>query len=108
VSWWQHTVYPGILIVSLGCLVLVDYKWHLAFWHNRRRALIVLLVSVIFFTIWDIAGIQLAIFSVGADTYRSGLLLGPSFPVEELLFLTLLNYTVLLGWAYGSRRNKQV
>ena len=102
-SQWLHAVYPTALIVSISGLTYIDYSWKLAFWHDARRTITTLLIMITYFSLWDICGIGMSIFYAGADTYRSGLMLGPSYPIEELLFLTLLSYTLLLCWVYGSR-----
>lgn len=101
---WRHAVYPALLLVSLTGLIVIDRSYALAFWHDARRAAITLVVAVAFFGLWDICGIGLNIFYAADATYRSGLMLGPSFPVEEVLFLSLFGYTILIAWTYMSTR----
>lgn len=93
---WHHLIYPAALLFSIGCLLIVDRRWQLALWQDRRLTLRVMAIAIGYFILWDIAGIALQIFFSGPATYRSGLLLGPNFPLEELAFLTLLVYTSLL------------
>lgn len=100
---WQHAVYAASLLFSIACLAWIDRTHHLAFWQNARQAAFTITTAVIYFVAWDISGIKLNIFYAANSTYRSGIMLGQSFPIEELLFLFLLCYTILLFWAYRSR-----
>ncbi len=84
------------LIVVIGCLLLVDYRYRLAFFYNWRRASITLAVGVIVFSIWDIIGIKLGIFFSGQSSYMSGIYLLPEYPLEELFFLFVLCFCTLL------------
>lgn len=84
------------LVVVIGCLLLVDYRYRLAFFHDWRRTSITLTVGVIIFSIWDIIGIKLGIFFSGQSSYMSGLYLLPEYPLEELFFLFLLCFCTLL------------
>lgn len=88
--------YLASLVVVIGCLLLVDYRYKLAFFYNWRRAGITLAIGVIVFSIWDIIGIKLGIFFSGQSPYMSGIYLGPEYPLEELLFLLLLCFCSLL------------
>ncbi|MDL2341782.1 MAG: lycopene cyclase domain-containing protein [Patescibacteria group bacterium] len=96
--WWQHAVYAVGLLGALGCMGLIDYRHKYAWFANRRRTLRTLLPAILFFTVWDSAGIVAKIFSDGDGKYRTGLELGPHFPIEEILFLALLTYTALIIW----------
>ena len=101
---WRHAVYPALLLVSLAGLAVIDRTHTLAFKRDARRAASTIAAAVGFFLLWDICGIGLNIFYAADTTYRSGLMLGPSLPVEEVLFLSLLSYTVLIAWTYVSKR----
>ncbi|GII98495.1 lycopene cyclase domain-containing protein [Sediminihabitans luteus] len=90
--------YLTALAVSLGGLALIDRRLRLAFWHAPRRSAVVLLVAVVVFLAWDVAGLALGIFARGDSPHQTGLLLAPELPVEEAVFLTLLSYTTLLAW----------
>jgi lycopene cyclase domain-containing protein len=88
--------YVAALAVSLTGMVVLDGKFRLFFWRDARRAAIVLTVGVLFFLLWDVAGIASGIFFRGAGSeLMTGLLLAPELPVEELLFLTLLGYLAM-------------
>lgn len=101
--WWQHAVYGGALLVSLFCMGLIDYKNRYALFNDWRRTLKTIIPAILVFVLWDIAGIISGIFSDGDGKYRSGIQLGPHFPIEEILFLMLLTYTSLILWRAVSR-----
>ena len=101
---WRHAVYPAILLVSLTGLAVIDHAHKLAFGRDARRAAKTIAAAVAVFLLWDICGIGLNIFYAADTTYRSGLMLGPSLPVEEVLFLSLFSYTILMVWTYIGRR----
>lgn len=84
------------LLVSIGCLGLLDWRYKLALWYDRRRTLITLSTSVLVFIVWDLLGIQLGIFFHGNSQYSLPLRLLPEFPIEEIFFLILLCYCTLL------------
>lgn len=101
----QHFVYIAGLIFGLCGMAIIDYRFKLALFRDARRALRTVGTAVLFFVIWDIAGIGLTIFYDGAGQYTTGLLLGPNFPIEELFFLTLLTYTTLVVWIAIERKS---
>jgi lycopene cyclase domain-containing protein len=89
-------VYFLSLVAVIGCLLLVDYRYRLAFFHDWRRTSVTLAVGVIVFSVWDIIGIKLGIFFSGQSPYMSGIYLLPEYPLEELFFLFLLCFCTLL------------
>jgi len=93
-------VYLGALAVSLGGLAVLDRRFRLAFWSDPARTAITLLVGVLFFLAWDVAGLALGIFARGDSPHMTGLQLAPELPVEEAVFLTLLCYNTLLVWRF--------
>ena len=88
-------VYLLALLAAIGCMVLVDRRWRLAFWRDARRAAISLLVGVALLLVVDVIGIALGVFHRGSTWAMTGLLLGPELPVEELAFLVFLAYLAL-------------
>jgi lycopene cyclase domain-containing protein len=88
-------LYLGALLVSLGCMVLLDSRFRLFFWADARRAAIVLVLGVVFFLVWDLAGIGLSIFYRGETDFMTGILLAPELPLEEVFFLALLCYVAM-------------
>ncbi len=85
------------LLVSLSGLLCIDYHLELAFFKHPRQTATIMLISITLFIIWDIAGIAWHIFFIGNNNYLIGLRIG-QFPVEELFFLLLLNYTSLITY----------
>ena len=106
--WWQHLFYGLGLLGAIFCMGLIDYKNKYAFFGDRARTIRTLVPIIFLFIVWDIAGIVLRIFSDGDGKFRSGLQLGPHFPVEEILFLFLLNYTALIIWLALKKRAQHV
>lgn len=90
--------YLGALALSLTGLAIIDRRWRLAFWHAPRRTALCLVIGVVGFLLWDVAGLLLGIFARGASPHMTGLLIAPELPVEEAVFLTLLCYVALLAW----------
>jgi lycopene cyclase domain-containing protein len=90
--------YLSALILSLIGLSLADYRYKLAFFYDKQRTFFSLCLGVLFFLVWDIAGVVFDIFYVGSGRYLTGIRVLPEVPIEELFFLTLLCYTSLLVW----------
>jgi lycopene cyclase domain-containing protein len=84
------------LIVAISGMAVIDRRYKLAFWSDRRRTIITLSVAVIVFIIWDILGITLGIFFHGGSDITLPYRILPEFPVEELFFLLLLCYCTLV------------
>lgn len=89
-------VYLACLLVSIGGLAVLDHRFKLAFWHNKKQTLLTVLVAVGIFVLWDAAGIILGIFSHGNSPFDLPFTIAPEFPVEEIFFLTLLCYNALI------------
>jgi lycopene cyclase domain-containing protein len=87
--------YLSGLIFSLVGLGLLDWRFRTAFTVNKKAAAVSILVPTIFFILWDVTGIAMGIFFRGDTSHLTGLMLAPEFPIEELFFLLLLNYTAL-------------
>lgn len=100
----MNLIYLISLLVSLTGMALIDYRFKLAFFSRPAAATAVIAISVAFFSIWDLAGIALGIFFRGEGRFLSGLTIAPEFPIEELLFLSLLNYTTLICFTYFEKR----
>jgi lycopene cyclase domain-containing protein len=88
-------LYLGLLLVSLTCMALIDRRWKLFFWRDPRSASIVLVVGVLFFLLWDIAGISQGVFFRGETEIMTGVLIAPELPLEEVFFLALLCYLTM-------------
>lgn len=87
--------YLAGLIFSIAGLALMDWRHKTAFAINKKAAALAIFIPMVFFIIWDVAGIATGIFFRGDTTHLSGILVGPEFPIEELFFLLLLNYSSL-------------
>lgn len=97
-------LYLVALVIALTGMVLLDRRFHLFFWRSARRAAIVLVVGVLFFLAWDLAGIGLGIFFRGETPFMTGLQLAPELPVEELFFLILLCYLTMNLFGFLTRK----
>ena len=99
----EQFYYLAALLFSLSGLAVLDRRYKLAFWLDKKRALLTLGIGLAVFVVWDIAGIGLGIFLHGNSRYTLPFRLGPEFPLEELFFLALLCYTSLLIYT-GSKK----
>jgi lycopene cyclase domain-containing protein len=97
-------LYLAALLFSLCGMIILDKKYSLAFFHDKKRTLITIGIAVAVFIAWDIAGIMLGIFFAGDSPYMSGLFIAPDFPVEELVFLTFLSYFTLIVYRILEKR----
>lgn len=88
--------YLAFLLVGICGMAVIDWRYKLAYWHDRKRTLQTLAIAVAIFVVWDLLGIALGIFFHGGSQLTLPLRLLPEFPVEELFFLTLLCYSALV------------
>jgi len=100
--------YLAALILVIGCLVLLDRRFKLAFFYDLKRTASTLAIAVWLFIVWDIFGIRLGIFSQGDSPYMLPVSIVPEFPVEEIFFLFTLCYTSLLIYRFVSKKSKAV
>lgn len=97
--------YLVALVVSLTGLGLLDYTHKLALFAGKIwQTLVTVAVGVMFFLVWDVAGIAAGVFFRGPGPYQTGILIGPELPLEEVFFLTLLCYVILLSYLAVERR----
>jgi lycopene cyclase domain-containing protein len=92
----MRATYTLLLLGSIMAVMALDWRWRLALWAHAAHTARVIGVGVAMFVIWDLAGISLHIFYPGSSPYVFNLQVLPGFPVEEVLFLTLLCYTALI------------
>lgn len=83
-------LYLAALLVSLGCMLLLDRRFRLFFWRDAVSALVVTAVGVLLFLAWDVAGIVNGIFLRGDAAIATGIVLAPELPIEEPVFLLFL------------------
>ncbi len=96
-------LYLLALLVALAGMVLLDRRFRLFFWHDARRAAIVLAAGVAFFLVWDLLGVGLGIFFRGETAFMTGLQVAPEVPLEEVFFLTLLCYLTMNAYRFAIR-----
>ncbi|OYW41702.1 hypothetical protein B7Z28_02265, partial [Candidatus Saccharibacteria bacterium 32-45-3] len=68
-------------------MVLLDKRFSLAFYHDKKRTVQTLLFGFLVFVLWDIFGIAFGIFFSPDSAYTTGWYLAPDFPIEEVFFL---------------------
>ncbi|MEE6281344.1 lycopene cyclase domain-containing protein [Georgenia sunbinii] len=95
--------YLAALLGATGCMALLDRRFALVLWHDVRRALIVLVVGVAFFLLWDVAAIAAGFYHRGESEAMTGIMLAPELPLEELVFVTFLCYLTLVLHALLAR-----
>jgi lycopene cyclase domain-containing protein len=88
--------YLAGLLVGITGMAVIDWRYKLAFWRDRKRTILTLAISIGVFVVWDILGIMLGIFFHGGSKFTLPLRLLPEFPLEELFFLLLLCYCTLV------------
>jgi lycopene cyclase domain-containing protein len=88
--------YLGVLLVSFSGIAVLDWRYRLAWFYDKRRTMLVIATCVVVFSVWDAFGIALGIFFSGHSPYMSGVYLAPEYPLEELLFLGFLGYFTLV------------
>lgn len=91
-------LYLAALTVSLLGMGLIDFKHKLALFAQPVRTAITIAVAVTVFLIWDLVGIAQGIFFRGQGPYQTGVTIAPELPIEEVFFLTLLSYTILIAY----------
>lgn len=97
-------LYLLALLIALTGMVMLDRRFRLFFWQDRRRATIVLVAGVLFFFAWDLAGVGGGIFFRGETAFMTGLQVAPEVPVEEVFFLALLCYLTMNVYGWFTRK----
>ncbi|AAT89365.1 C50 carotenoid epsilon cyclase [Leifsonia xyli subsp. xyli] len=98
----MSVVYLACLLAALAAMVLLDVRFGLVFWRAGPWAVLVLVLGVLFFLAWDVAGIVLGVFARGESRFMTGAELAPELPVEEVFFLAFLCYLTLI-LLFGTR-----
>ena len=91
-------LYLAALTVSLLGMGLIDFKHKLALFSQPVRSAITIALAVTVFLIWDLVGISQGIFFRGEGPYLTGITIAPELPIEEVFFLMLLSYTILIAY----------
>lgn len=89
-------VYLAALLGTLGCMLLLDRRFRLFFWRDAVSASVVTLVGLVFFLLWDVAGIAGGIFFRGDAAVATGIVLAPELPLEEPVFLLFLSVCTMV------------
>lgn len=93
-------LYLFLLIAGIACMLLIDRRFRLFFWHDPATASLVTALGTALFLVWDIAGIAAGVFLRGDGAIASGIILAPELPLEEpvfLIFLVLCTMVVFTG-----------
>lgn len=93
----------GALLLSAGCLLLVDRRHRLFYWRDPVVALLVTAVGLAFFLGWDVAGIAAGVFLRGDSEFATGLVLAPELPIEEPVFLLFLVQCIMVVYTGAER-----
>ena len=100
-------LYLAALLFSIAGLATLDFRFKLAI-AKSRSYLCLILIPLVFFLTWDLAGISAGIFFRGDASHLTGILLTTELPLEEIFFLILLSYSALLLLkAFGRLGNKK-
>lgn len=96
-------LYLAALLVGIGCMLAIDWRFRLFFFHRAGAAAVVTVIGVGFFMLWDAAGIGLGIFLRGDAVIATGVVLAPEMPLEEPVFLTFLVLCTMIAYTGALR-----
>ena len=96
-------VYLAAILVSAAGIAVLDRRFRLAFFDAPGRTAAVVGMGVVFFLLWDAAGIVSGAFAKGDSALFTGLDVAPELPIEELFFLAFLSYLTILLWVAAWR-----
>ena len=99
----QHLFYLFALLFSLAGLLAIDFRFKIALGSDWRRGLKVLGTALVLFVIWDLTIVAFGIVTNGTSPYSLPFTILPEIPLEEVLFLVLLSYCILLIYAEAPR-----
>ena len=92
----MHGLYLTAIIFSIIGMLVIDWRYKLAFFYAAKRTALITWIGVMVFLVWDLIGIHLDIFFIGQSSLMTGILLAPELPIEELFFLWFLCYFSLI------------
>lgn len=96
-------VYLLLLAGGIGCMLLLDRRFRLFFWHDPAVALLVTAIGTAGFLAWDVAGIAAGVFLRGDSAVATGIVLAPELPLEEPVFLVFLVLCTMIVFTGGMR-----
>ncbi|NUL45762.1 lycopene cyclase domain-containing protein [Cellulosimicrobium funkei] len=89
-------LYLITLLVSTGCMALLDHRFRLVLWRAPRAGVITVAVGFAFFLAWDLAAIASQHYAAGQSEGMTDIMLAPELPLEEIVFITFLSYLTLV------------
>ena len=89
-------LYLAALIISAGCMALLDHRFRLVLWRAPRAGAITVAIGIAFFLAWDLAAIASGHYAAGQSEGMTGIMLAPELPLEEIVFITFLSYLTLV------------
>ena len=96
-------VYLSLLVAFTGCMLLLDWRFRLFFWRDAVSAAVVTVAGLVFFLVWDAAGIAGGIFFRGDAAVATGIVLAPELPLEEPVFLLFLSICTMVIYTGAAR-----
>lgn len=94
----MQLAYLGFILFSFFGMGVLDRKYKLAFFNDARKTILIVLIGVLIFLIWDLFGVGLGIFFYGGSEITTGLMVLPEVPIEEIFFLSFLCYFSLVSY----------
>lgn len=88
-------MYLGALLISTGCMALLDHRFHLVLWRAPRAGALTAIAGIAVFLLWDLAAIASGHYGKGQGP-MTGVMLAPELPLEEIVFITFLCYLTLV------------
>src|SRR5699024_1719105 len=96
------------LILASGCMLAIDWRFKLFFFHRAGAAAVVMVIGVGFFMLWDAAGIGLGVFLRGDAAIATGVVLAPGMTLGEAVCLTFLVLCTMIAYTGALRAIQQV
>ncbi|WGD36411.1 lycopene cyclase domain-containing protein [Lysinibacter sp. HNR] len=96
-------LYLASLLTGIGCMLILDRRFRLFFWHDPLAAMIITSLGTVLFLFWDLAGIATGIFLRGDSIIATGIVLAPEMPIEEPVFLIFLVLCIMVVYTSAVR-----
>jgi len=91
-------LYLLALLVSFACMLLVDRRFGLVFWHAPLRAVLTIALGAVVFVGWDSLSIAFGFYYLGDSPYMTHWEVAPELPVEELVFIAFFCHLSLVAY----------
>lgn len=102
-----HFFYLGILCLGILGLIILDYKYKLAFFCDPKSSIFAILPVMLLLLLADMVGVAQNIFFTYTDYVSNWYIASQNLPVEELIFLLLLCYITLIVYRIANRLVKK-